>query len=280
VKAVLERLFGSKGLREEERSLLEALLRNGDDPRSALLIEQVRRSQSWSREVAGDEFVLTLPYTTEDLFVDLPGDVVGPWAVVHDSRTGKPLRFRVEIARAGIFRCLRGRSDDMPWPRSWSFSEAELRDLPPLRLPELRTPEDCLNALRDWLQLNDLPEGVAVQCWPPASLDDLARLEAEQGACLPPSYRALLSVTDGLRIGNGDLLGTADLYIVDLDNRRWWVLATVQGESFVVTEATSSDDEPEIYLWPHDAPTRSDAHLLARDLRSYVADSLSMGSTS
>ena len=266
-----------------ELEVIEALLRDASDPRTELLLQQVIQAPAVDRQVTRDgQFLLTIPETTEDLLVDLPSPVVGHWHTVAEATTGIPLELRVEIHGSGIFGALRGRTREGKWPSNWSISRDAVDRLEPVSLPRDVQPEDCRQQLNAWLgngPLGAVPPPSSLATRPPAASADLDALEQREGVPLPADYRALLSITNGLRLAGEAVLGTSDTHAVELGGA-WWVLAIRRGQDFVVTPAPTGDRDGTggVYFWPHDAPERNDAHLLGRGVKDWLRDSVHRGS--
>ncbi len=128
--------------------------------------------------------------------------------------------------------------------------------------------------MQGWIGGDPADTVADVKCWPPARDPEIALPEREHGAPIPLDYASLLKIANGLTIDGQAIFGTADAFVTDLEQTRWWVIAAMDGEEYVVLEAGATGP---VYLWPYDAPDRVAAHPLAPDLRSWLRDSLVLG---
>lgn len=219
---------------------------------------------------------MVLGWTTVMENATLPRDFKSEWRAMRDERSGATLEFSVEIVRGGVFHVLRGRTPGYAWPRRWSVSEHELGRVMPVRLPSFVEGKPCLRVLQPLV--GDAPQiapRLMVGCTDAADPAALEQLERDQEARLPESYRRFLLATDGLLVGDDVLGGTADVYVVVLDDDRWWVIASMYGTESVVLPGDGRDGP--VLLWPHDARQSHQAHELARDFETFLSDSLARG---
>lgn len=215
-----------RGATAAELAVVCAILGSCEDRRATLLGEQFRRSGRVARRVAGPTLTVTVPWTTDDLMVDLDEDVVSDAVEVHERRSGLPLCFRVHLARGGFLRCLEGRADGR-WPRRWDVDDDELEVAAEgsLRLPGDVAPD----ALADWLGIGVARDaGVVVRR--PATAASVGELERRNDLPLPDDVAELLEATDGLVVGDWALLGVRDLHVVEVGGTSYWQVAVGVGD--------------------------------------------------
>jgi hypothetical protein len=266
-------------LTDEELVVACAFLDRTDDPRYRLLTEQLIHAPTVTRtNPTPMSFEVYIGETLADLLVDLPDDegVVSDWVRLRDESSGMALEFSIEIDGSGIFAALRGRSPGR-WPRKWRVTQSELQKIQPMALPTFSASSDCLDALRTRIGFTRVADDLTLLCSSPAAPEDLGELERREGVKLPSDYGNVLSVANGLVLNGESLYGTRDLYVVELDNERWWVISSVAGEAFVVLAAEGMNGQP-VYLWPHGARSRDDARALANSFRTFLEKSLVSGS--
>jgi hypothetical protein len=266
-------------LTDEELAVARAFLDGTDDPRYDLLTEQLIYAPNVMRSnPTTTSFEVHIGETLADFLVDLPDDkgVVSDWVRLRDESSGMALEFSIEVHGSGIFAALRGRSPGR-WPRKWRVAQSELQKIRPIALPALPATRDCLDALRAKIGFSRVADDLALLCSSPAAPEDLGELEKREGAKLPSDYANVLSVANGLVLNGESLYGTRDLYVVELDNQRWWVISGIAGEAFVVLAAEVINGQP-VYLWPHNARSRDDARELAVSFRTFLEESLVCGS--
>lgn len=208
---------------------------------------------------------VAVPWTTEELMVDLEEDVVSHHVLTHDVRSGQVLRFRVHLARGGFFRCLEGEADGR-WPRRWEIDAEELSTAAAgaLVLPGDASPD----ALASWLDIAR-PEGRGLIVRQPATTGSVGALEHREGSLLPAEVRELLAITDGFVVGDWAILGVRDLHVVDVEGRSCWQVAA----------GISAEDDRRCLLDPHDGlivvPSHEarpdDFELVGMDLRDWIA---------
>lgn len=209
-----------RGASAAELVVVRAIL-GGSDPRAADLFEQFRTSRRIERRVDGAMMRATVPWTTEELLVDLDVDVASEPVQVEDRRSGQLLRFQVHLARGGFFRCLEGRADAR-WPRRWEVDpdELELAASGALRLPAAESSA----ALARWLGIT-IPDGRDVVARGPATLVEIDRLQERADQALPGQLREFLAVTDGALVGDWAILGVRDLHVVEMPSDSYWQIA-------------------------------------------------------
>jgi hypothetical protein len=237
------------GTTEDERLVTAAILESCNDPRSERLYQQFARSILPLRGSTASGLTIKPGGTTEDLLVPLDDDVSSSWIRCHDVATGQPLEFRVNLHRAGFFSSLEGRPVEGVWPREWHVDPSALREAATgaLRLPD-GVGDRCLAKLMAWLKF----EGAApdrVTCHKPARKADIDALVAQEGAPLPAQFPAFLRITDGLEIGALAILGCRDLYMVDINDQRNWLVAVEDDAHFIMVAGES----PVVVLPSHDA---------------------------
>lgn len=108
----------------------------------------------------------------------------------------------------------------------------------------LHLPKDvgsrCLPKLLAWLKLEAAAASSDVRCHKAAGNDDIGDLVAREGPDLPKGIRDFLRITDGLDIREIQVLGTRDLYIVDVDDRQHWVVAIEDDAYFLIAPGKST----------------------------------------
>lgn len=259
------------GTTEDERLVAAAILESCHDPRSERLYQQFARSILPLRDSTASGLTIKPGGTTEDLLAPLDDDVSSSWIRCHDVATGQALEFRVNLHRAGFFSSLEGRPVEGAWPQEWHVDPAALREAAKaaLRLPD-RVGSKCMPTLLAWLKLDGAAPG-GVACHTPALKAEIDALAAQEGAPLPAQLPAFLRITDGLEIGALEILGCRDLYTVDLDDQRHWLIAVEDDAHFFMVPRES----PVIVLPSHDARSTNIIEVgssLPHWLRSRLAD--------
>lgn len=250
---------------QAEVTVAEAILSSAADPRARLLSEQFRAARRVERSVDAATLRVVVPWTTEDLRVDLDEDVISDPVHVHNVVTGQTMQFRVQLARGGFFRCLEGRSA-IVWPRRWDVDSDELATAAAgaLSLPD-RVSSD---AFTDWVGI-DVPPGRGLTVRPPATTAAIEDLQGRESLELPTEVRELLQVTDGLFIAGWAILGVRDLVVVEIDAQPHWQVAVGVGSRDDRRCLIGPDGGP-VIAPAHDAPV--DAFESAgTDFRSWLA---------
>lgn len=204
-----------------EVTVAHAILRGAGDRRAELISEQFRTSRRVERHIEGATLRVVVPWTTEDLTVDLDEDVTSDPVRVHDVLSGQPLRFRVDLARGGFFRCLEGRGDTR-WPRRWDVDPDELATAASgaLRLPD----EPSSDAFTAWLGIA-VPERPGLVLRKPATPASIDALQRPGTPALPTQVRGFLETTDGLVVAGWAILGVRDLHVVEIEGGWYWQIA-------------------------------------------------------
>ena len=219
--------------------MVAAILKAADDSRTEPLYQQFAGSTLPIRDTTANGLTVKPGATTEDLLTPLEEDVTSSWVRCHDVATGQPLEFRVKLVRAGFFSSLEGRPVTGTWPREWQVDPAALQEAAKgaLRLPD-RVGPTCLPRLLAWLKLDAAT--VDASCHQPAGKDAIDALPAQEGAPLPAELPAFLRITDGLDIGELGILGCRDLYMVDIEKERYWLVAVEDDAYFIMVPGESS----------------------------------------
>lgn len=210
---------------EAEVAVARAILDGANDPAAELLLEQFRTSRRVQRHIEGATLRVVVPWTTEDLMVNLDQDVSSDAVRARDVLSGQPLWFRVHLARGGFFRCLEGQGDAR-WPRRWDVDRDELAAAASgaLRLPHEPAPD----VFAQWLGVaaTDVA-GLVVRR--PATKGPIDGLQQREALALPAQVREFLEITDGLVVGDWAVLGTRDLHVVEVDGDSYWQIAVGVG---------------------------------------------------
>lgn len=248
-----------------EVAVARAILEGAKGPGAELLFAQFRDSRRVERRIRGATMRVVVPWTTEDLMIDLHKDVISDPVRVHDTLSEQPLEFEIHLARGGFFRCLEGVADRR-WPRRWDVDPDELATAASgaLRLPDNPPSE----ALAEWLGL-EISDGPAVIVREPAMAAAIDALQRSEVPALSDQLRTLLEVTDGMVVADWALLGVRDLCVVEIEGRECWQIAVGAG----------ADDDRRCLLGPdgglfivpaHDADM-DDFEQLGTDLRNWIA---------
>jgi hypothetical protein len=104
---------------------------------------------------------------------------------------------------------------------------------------------------------------------PPASEEDVSALATREAFALPPDYRALLLVADGLEVGRLVVLGTRDAYRLDIAGPPRLVIVPPDEDG-----ALTLDEAGAVIHVAIDADT-SAGILVAPDIRHWLTTSLS-----
>ena len=210
---------------DAEVAVASAILTGSGDRRAEVLLEQFRRSPRVERRVDGSTIRVTVPWTTEDLMVDLDEDVVSDPVQVREQRSEQALWFRVHLARGGFFRCLEGRADGR-WPRRW---EVDANEVMSAASGALRLPDDASSAaLAEWLG-RALPDGPGLIVRQPAANGAIVALGRREELPVPGEVREFLEATDGMLVGDWAVLGVRDLHVVEVDGGSYWQVAVGAG---------------------------------------------------
>lgn len=206
----------------EEQAVVAAILRSSADARAELFLKQFEQGPL-DRSSAGRAVTVSLRQTTGDLLVDLDHDVLSEAIRLRNEFDGGALEFRVSLRSGGFFGSLMGRADG-PWPRRWRVDAEALAGASIGALTfvpeELGDPQVLADILR-------IPVDAAAKVGrhAPAESEELDRLEKRDSSHLPEGCRELLLISDGLSAGVTSVLGSKDLYVVDLGaDRQWWLV--------------------------------------------------------
>jgi hypothetical protein len=164
--------------------------------------------------------------------------------------------------------------DGRPWPSTWSIDPADL-DMTRRAAPwmSVATPAEigathagAIEIVEAWLGTPGLlgaKRGV-IAIEPPASAEVIAAFEQAQAFDLPPAYRDLLLLADGIEIGSIVVLGTSDAYRLDIPGPNRLVIGAPDEEGAVVLAPSG-----EVRFVALGDPT-SEGRLRAPDLRAWV----------
>lgn len=209
----------------------------GEGRSAKLLWRQVAESKRLQRSRKGRGYRLVVPETTEDLLIDLDDDVITRWQAVSDPSSAKRLEFRLRLRRGGFLEALEGRCTDGEWPGRWEVAPDELERLVPISMPRSRSCDSVLHWLGE--RANSVLSS-ELHCRVPADPLEVRKVEKREGAPLPTDFVELLERSDGLTVRDVDVHGSRDLFVTELNDAPWWVIASRRGEMFVVRHR----DEP------------------------------------
>ena len=237
----LGRRHQSRRASEDELMVVAAILKSTRDRRSDSFYRQFADSVNLERNVTPDGYAVKPAWTTSDLIVELEGNVISNWVRCHDVGTGQLLEFRITLRGAGFFGPLEARAVSGTWPTEWRVDPDELEKA---AKGALRLPNDvgsrCLAELLAWLKLEAAGVSSDVTCRKAAPNHDIDDLVAREGLDEPQDIRAFLRITDGLDIGELQILGTPDLYIVNVEDRQHWVIAIEDDAYFLIEPGAST----------------------------------------
>ncbi|HET7720851.1 MAG TPA: hypothetical protein VFK43_12860 [Acidimicrobiales bacterium] len=236
----LSRRRQSKSPSEDELMVVAAILKSAQDRRSDSFYRQFAESINLERNATADGYTVKPAWTTSDLVVELDGHAVSRWVQCHDVATGQLLEFRVTLRAAGFFGPLEARAVTGIWPQEWHVDPAELAEATKgaLHLPT-EVGSRCLPKLLAWLNVEGAAASAGVRCRKGAAKADVDELVAREGRDLPEDICSFLRITDGLDIGELLVFGTPDLYVVDVDDRQHWVIATEDDAYFLIAPGES-----------------------------------------
>jgi hypothetical protein len=237
----LGRRHQSKRPSEDELMVVAAILKSTEDRRSESFYRQFAESINLERNATAEGYAVKPAWTTSDLVVELESNVSSNWVRCHDVSTGQVLEFRVTLRGAGFFGPLEARAVRGTWPREWHVDPEELTKATKgsLHLPN-EVGSRCLPKLLAWLKLEAAAASRDVTCHEGAGDDDMDDLVTREGFDLPKGIQTFLRITDGLDIGELQVLGTRDLYIVDVDDRQHWVIAIEDDAYFLIAPGEST----------------------------------------
>lgn len=204
---------------EREFSILRAILAGGDERHHKLLAQMERAPGIERASAPADTFRVGPSSTFEDLLFPLELErVESEWLAVEDRLSGRHLLFRVVVGRHGFLLRLEGRTvDGGAWPSEWEPDIPDSAPVPMLTLPSVEDQQlaerRVRQALGEWLAIPLPGEGVVTN--PPADAEELAATESRLRGILPTTYRQLLGISNGLRVGEMYIHGTSDMHLVD-----------------------------------------------------------------
>lgn len=205
----------SRSLTAGEWHVVTALLA-GSDPRLQKMLLQWRLASGFSREFVsrdGSEIRIQWRKSRGSLSHVTLGDVASAPITVQDCISGRKLQFQLKIRSGGACFPLLGKAlDAKPWPLDWAVDG---RDVPTpeggyMQLPATADQEIGIRRLEAWLEkpVNARMFDSFYEVLPGASQEDLVGLEQRIGIAIPPSYAELLSISNGLLVGETYILGT------------------------------------------------------------------------
>ena len=187
---------------------------------------------------------------------------------------GRDLELRLHVFEMGAIELLGETVDRKPWPKSWSVDPASLTIVrsraPWLSLPSAKEVREqrrqAADTVETWL---GEPGGLSgkrgvISVLPPATNNEIAVFEAAQEFALPPAYRDLLRLANGIEVGSTVVLGTADAYRLDIAGPDRLVISPPD-----VSGALTLASDGAVYFVDVDAQS-SDGRLRAKDLRQWV----------
>lgn len=214
---------------------LGRLLFRGPDYRYGLLLRQLLEAERIVRRYPRHHaFLAVVRFVPDELLFRLDLDeVISDALAVRDEISGAELRFRAIVRRGGVLSHIEGTTVGSPvWPKDWRIADraidatGQVLHLP--RLEIVRAAEGSQRrALEQWLGA-PLPETVRLNA--PATDPELAAFAEREGVALPHSYRELLLRSNGVALGELEILGTGGAYRLDIPAHEHIVIAWVRGE--------------------------------------------------
>lgn len=220
-----------------EIMIVTALLSRLEPEQAAALTKQFSTPGRVKRTIAGSTLEVELVSTTEDLLVDLAGDVTSPDVQVRDVLSGGVLWFSVSLRRGGFFGVLKGRAMS-EWPRRWQVDPDDLERARSAAAWPAVPSDTATLALSSYLEIPlDLVRRASL--FRSAEPDEILALEAREGLQLPLDLKEVLGITDGFSLGDVAVFGVRDAYLVDLGDgvHRWHFASDDSGAQFLCTEA-------------------------------------------
>jgi len=224
---------------DQEKAVVAAFLHGSDDERAEPLLRQFSEARRVRRRVSGSTFEVSPESTTEDLLVDLDRDVESETVELRDADTGRLLSFTLTLKRGGFLGSLKGRVEGT-WPSNWAVNHDEARRKAPGALTFDPEPAEVAEPLAHLIGVPiDAMRNVRVRRGPRPG--DFSQLEQREGAHLPSEVREVLEVSNGMRFGGLSVLGTADVYLVELgDGVERWLVGQGDGESQYLCDIANS----------------------------------------
>jgi hypothetical protein len=181
----------------------------------------------------------------------------------------------------GLYASLRGMVETiMGGDRDFSGRAERVRAVP---LAELRLPtadevltehRRAAQVIERWLADAGLGDAGLGDRWPglsaepPASDVAIQAFEAREGFVAPTAYRALLRVANGVDLGHITVLGTSDVYRLDMPGPSRLVISPPDGRGTVVLRESGAVE------WIDLDDPAGIGQILAVDLRTWVVDRL------
>jgi hypothetical protein len=253
-----------------ELAVAEAALEGGG-PLAARLVRQLREAPDVWRLISDvGTYQLGVSTSIEVRGVPRAGWRSRPIRVHADDR---PLEITLSVTQAGIIEVLGRTADGRRWPAAWEVQEGELDairsvapwiDLPtPDQIREQRA--RAVETIEAWLGEPGILHGKrgVVVADPPATPDAIATFEEDETFPLPPAYRDLVLVADGIEVGSLVLLGINDTYRLVPGPDRLVITPPNEDGAFVLAP------NGEVRFVDHD-DVASDGRLRAPDLREWV----------
>jgi hypothetical protein len=271
----------------QERSLLRVLLR-GPDERYTKLLRQVETAPYVQRALQQGERVyrLSVPSTREDLLIRLDEDLESSTLEVTDQSSRTVLAFKVVLLRGGFFGFLEGkRADGQKWSRNWILDRDSLqraqRDSPFLVLPSLEEQAEAqergLAFLSKWLDDAELVESRSsrLRFFRSATTSELEEFRRRENVKAPAPLLELWKVSDGVDLGDLELLGSKDARIWDgfRDAGSLLIIADLP-EDGVIGVLPDEPEDSTVYLVEPGVARRQDAVALSGSLKDFLRESI------
>lgn len=186
----------------------------------------------------------------------------------------RALEITLHVPRPGIVEILGRTLDGLPWPTEWQVEE---RDLDPIRSTapwiDLPTPAQireqralAVEVIETWLGEPGILHGKRgmVVADPPTTSGAIAAFETTHSFPLPPAYRDLLLVANGIEVGSFVLMGTDGAYRLDIPGPDRLIIAPPNEDGAYVLASNGEVRFVEL------RDGTSDGRLRAPDLREWV----------
>lgn len=113
VNRLSERFRWRRTATPDEVAVAAAILQGYGDAASTALLQQFRKQGGIRRTMSGSRLQIAVPFTREDLLVELDRDVESKPVRVRDARTRQRLEFVLTLRRGGFFGSLTGLAERM-----------------------------------------------------------------------------------------------------------------------------------------------------------------------
>lgn len=271
-----------------EMAVFRAFLPAGIDGRYESLAQQVTSAPYLSRRwLDARSYAIHVPFTYQHLLIPLYDDIESAQIIGKDRIRGERLSFNLLVRRGGVLGPLTVRfASPQRSRRRWELDESTSLEIrqggPALPLPPVEVYQDAVKRVHEWLALTLAPYAsehcIGFPGAPEAALD---AIEEDQGAALPRAYRDFLLASDGLDIGDLELLGSRDVTLIESQvggNGKMWRIAELYGSvvhrggaSFDGVLAISAEtNATQVIQMPVDDEPRA----IAPDFRQLLSDLL------